>query len=256
MRYDSLVTCHLSLVMSQNTNNEPDYGIATRYVTFKGSAANGEEAPDLEGRLSLISDGALHPGAVLLHANPAGGGHMDMRVVLAIEAALARDGIATLRYNFRGVGSSGGRISSAGDRRLVAPEGEAETADVGAALDFLGMQEGVDGRKLALVGHSFGARIALAYLASHADDRVQAVACVGLAVAWRDLSHLGQWERPKLFVTGERDDFCPPDKLEEFVAGLPEPSTQVVLKNTGHFFEGREDDLAAVVGEFLSRVLL
>ena len=63
--------------------------------------------------------------------------------------------------------------------------------------------------------------------------------------------YLGQWPHPKLFVTGENDDFSPPDKLAEFVATLPEPKTQVTLRKTGHFFEGREHDLAAVVDEFL-----
>jgi alpha/beta superfamily hydrolase len=79
--------------------------------------------------------------------------------------------------------------------------------------------------------------------------------CIGLPVAWRDLSDYGQWSNPKLFVTGEKDDFCPPERLAEFVAGLPEPATIVTLRNTGHFFEGREDDLAVTVGTFLRQVL-
>lgn len=204
----------------------------------------------------MIPGGELHAGVVLCHANPAAGGNMDMALMLALEQALAELGIATLRYNSRGVGASTGTVSTSGDKRLVAPEGEAETEDVGAALDFLAMQEGVDNRRLALAGHSFGARIALAYLAAHPDDdRIQAVACVGLPVAWRDLSYLGKWPRPKLFVAGEQDDFCPPEQLERFVADLPQPSTIAVLKRTGHFFEGRERDLAGIVAGFMAQVL-
>src|SRR5207247_8802523 len=109
-----------------------------------------------------------------------------------------------------GVGGSAGGGSTSGDRRLGAAEGEAEAEDMGAALAFLGMQEGVDDRRLALVGHSFGARISLAYLAAHPeDDRVRGVACMGLPVAWRNLSYLGRWSRPKLLVAGEVVDFCP-----------------------------------------------
>ena len=125
---------------------------------------------------------------------------MDMELMVALEEALVEAGFATLRYNSRGVGGSGGAISQVqgslqGDaKKLVVPEGEAEMLDVGAALRFLGGQSGVNGEKLALVGHSFGARITLAYLAAHPEERsVAAVACIGLAVAWRDLSYLGQW---------------------------------------------------------------
>lgn len=227
-----------------------------RHVLFAGSAVEGEEEPQLEGRLHTITDGAMHPGAVLLHANPAGGGSMDMRIMQGIEAALAESGVATLRYNSRGIGESTGQVSNAGEKRLVAPEGAPETADVAKALDFLGMQDGVDGHRLALVGHSFGARIALAYLASQPnDERVRAVVCIGLAVGWRDMSHLGQWPHPKLFVAGERDDFCPPDKLEEYTATLPEPTTLKILKETGHFFEGKEDELGEIVAGFVLREL-
>ena len=238
------------------TQDTPHTGPASRHVLFAGSAVGGQEAPMLEGRLYVPADGMLHPGVVLLHANPAGGGNMDMRVMRALEEALIVGGFATLRYNSRGVGGSTGTISRTQGARLVTPEGEPETEDVGAALAFLGMQDGVDDNRLALVGHSFGARIALAYLAKHLDEPgVQAVVCVGLPVGWRDLSHLGRWPRPKLFVTGERDDFCPPEALVEFVSGLPEPSNVVILKNTGHFFEGRERDLAAVVAAFLGQTL-
>ncbi len=181
---------------------------------------------------------------------------MDMKLMLAIESVLAEQGIATLRYNSRGIGNSDGSVSQAPGKTLVAPEGTAETSDIGAALAFLGMQEGIDASRLALVGHSFGARIILAFLASKLEEaEIRAIVCIGLPVAWRDLSDYGQWPHPKLFVTGEKDDFCPPERLAEFVAGLPEPSTMVTLRNTGHFFEGREEDLADTVSTFLQQVL-
>ena len=226
----------------------------TRHVTFQGSATNGE-APRLEGVLQFPQDGSLHPGVVLLHANPAAGGNMDMKLMQAIEAELAAAGFATLRYNSRGVGSSQGTVSRVEGNRLVAPEGEPEVGDIGAALDFLGGQEAVDENRLALVGHSFGSRISLAYVANHQDDRVQAIVCIGLPVAWRDLSHLGQWPRPRFFITAEFDDFSPPDELAAFVAKLPEPTNVLILKGTGHFFEDRERDLAMSVRAFLRQVL-
>ncbi|MDQ3707012.1 MAG: alpha/beta fold hydrolase [Chloroflexota bacterium] len=243
------------------TNSQDDYqysppaGGLTRHITFQGRETAEGEAPTLEGVLHLAQDGMLHPGVVLLHANPAAGGNMDMNVMQALEVELASAGIATLRYNSRGVGNSTGTVSRSGGKRLVAPEGEAEVGDIGAALDFLAGQDAVDSTRLALVGHSFGARISLAYVAARDDERVKAITCIGLPVAWRDLSYLGHWPRPRLFVTGELDDFCPPDDLARYVEGLPEPKTLLTLKNTGHFFEGRERDLAMSVATFLHHVL-
>ncbi|MEO8286452.1 MAG: alpha/beta fold hydrolase [Chloroflexota bacterium] len=246
----------MDIETEDNTPGEEQTEHLTRHIAFNGRALQDMEAPRLEGRLQVPSDGALHPGVVLCHANPAAGGTMDMKVMLALEAALSRAGIATLRYNSRGVGESTGSISRSGDRKLVAPEGAPETEDVGAALDFLAMQSGVDPHRLALAGHSFGSRISLAYIATHVEEtRLHAVVCIGLPVAWRSLDYLGQWPRPKLFVTAERDDFSPPEQLVEFVATLPEPKTLVILKRTGHFFEGREHDLAAVVAGFLKPIL-
>lgn len=229
---------------------------ATGSEVFIGGAAwDGVPAPQLQGRLQLPEGKEAYPGVVLLHANPRAGGNMDMGVMGAIETALGRRGMASLRYNSRGIGRSSGEMSGASNRRLVAPEGGAETADIEAALDFLAAQPGVDNGRMALVGHSFGARIALAYLNLRPQDqRIMAVACVGLAVGWGDLTHLGQWAGPKLFVTGERDDFCPPAELDKYVSGLPAPANQVVLKNTGHFFEGREAELGTVIAEFIARV--
>ncbi len=227
----------------------------SRPVAFSGWAADGEETPMLEGRLHVPDDGLLYTGVVLCHGNPAAQGHMDLKLMIALEKALVDAGFATLRYNSRGVRGSGGTVSKGHDKKLVAPEGTPETEDVGAALRFLAAQDGVNGHKMALVGHSFGARAALAFLAAYPDEpHVSAAVCIGLAVGWRDLSHLGRWPHPKLFVTGERDDFCPPEELRKYVHTLPEPSTTVIVKETGHFFEGREPELGKLVAGFLRQV--
>jgi alpha/beta superfamily hydrolase len=49
--------------------------------------------------------------------------------------------------------------------------------------------------------------------------------------------------KPKLFVSGDRDQFGPRTKLERLVNGLPEPKKLVIVEGADHFFEGRLREL-------------
>ena len=62
--------------------------------------------PDLEAALAM-PPGATG-GVVVCHPHPQYGGDMDNPVVVTAARAAARAGLATLRFNFRGVGASAG----------------------------------------------------------------------------------------------------------------------------------------------------
>ncbi len=87
-------------------------------------------------------------GVVLAHPHPTYGGNMHASVTHALFETLPRHGIATLRFNFRGVGSSGGEHDL----------GLGERLDIVAAIELLSMF--VDG-PLVLSGYSFGADVSL-----------------------------------------------------------------------------------------------
>jgi len=53
--------------------------------------------------------------------------------------------------------------------------------------------------------------------------------------------------KPKLFVSGARDQFAPRGKLEALVASLPEPKQLVVIEGGDHFFEGRLRELREAI---------
>ena len=77
----------------------------------------------------------------------------DLNIANAIAAALASDGIASLRYDKRGTGESGGEYLRTGF--------EEETDDAAIALEALRHTPGVDGGRLTVIGHSVGATIAI-----------------------------------------------------------------------------------------------
>jgi alpha/beta superfamily hydrolase len=169
-----------------------------------------------------------------------GGGTMHNPVVTAITRALASRGIMTLRFNFRGVGKSGGRHEG----------GRGEQADVAGALDWLLERPGVDPWRVASVGYSFGAGVVLAEAAS--DPRVTALVAVGLVADQVDADALQSFTRPKLFITGETDDLAPPGPLRRLVAGLPPEKQTEIVPAVGHFWRGKEEELGAKVAAFLS----
>jgi len=54
-----------------------------------------------------------------------------------------------------------------------------------------------------------------------------------------DLNFLQSCHKPKLFVSGSRDQFGARAKLEAIVNSLPEPKKLVIIESADHFFEGR-----------------
>lgn len=184
----------------------------------------------LEGRLA-VPDGATD-GVVLCHPHPQYGGDMDNLVVVAVAKALRAAGIATLRFNFRGVGASEGSFDG----------GRGERDDARAALTLLRTHLGV--RSPALVGYSFGALIALAV----ADDAMR------LAVIAPPLAVGGTVVTPAaatLVVAGDQDPFCPLSALTELTAAWPKTRI-VVLDGADHFFAGYASRAGAEIAAFLS----
>ncbi len=226
-----------------------------RPVEFASSAAGDEPPVLLEGRIAGFSEGDRHPALLLHHPNPSGGGSMDSKILRAVADALYTQGVGSLRYNSRGVGRSGGQY------RLVPEsegwvEGSRESEDVGAALHHLAAQPWVDSTRLALVGFSFGARMVLSYLRRHPTDaRVRAAVLIGFPVAAWDLTHLGYWFGPKLFITADGDTYSPPAKLLPFVDRLPPPKTVQVIADSTHFLPGREAEAGQLAAAFLAPLL-
>ena len=63
---------------------------------------------DLSLEALLAIPDAPSAGVVICHPHPLYGGDMDNPVVVRVQEVCADLGVATLRFNFRGVGGSGG----------------------------------------------------------------------------------------------------------------------------------------------------
>jgi alpha/beta superfamily hydrolase len=173
----------------------------------------------LDGIYAPGGDGS-HRGAVIAPPHPLYGGSMDSPVVNQMAHACARAGLATLRFDWRGVGGSAGT-----------PSGESAHADedYGAALEHLA--ETVKG-PLCACGYSFGAAAALR--AAGRFPRVREAILVAPPPSLIDAGALGDARRA-LVVAGEEDGVASPDALRALVAEARNTSF-VIVPEADHFF--------------------
>ncbi|HEU4403099.1 MAG TPA: alpha/beta fold hydrolase [Candidatus Polarisedimenticolia bacterium] len=192
------------------------------------------------GRLEcLLKHPAVLPpqgaAAVLCHPHPLFGGTMHNKVVHAAAEALARLSLPVLRFNFRGVGGSGGTHDA----------GRGEQDDLVVVLDHLA--ERFPGHPLLAAGYSFGAHVALSV--GCRDPRVAALIGIGTPVGIASFGFLKKCRKPLALIQGEEDRFGPLGMLLTLAAALPGGAQVLAIKGAGHGFAGHLDELAARVAQ-------
>jgi alpha/beta superfamily hydrolase len=175
--------------------------------------------------------------AVILHPHPLYGGTLHNKVVHMLARALNDLGIATVRFNFRGVGASTGRFAN----------GIGETEDVQAVIEWVRAQ--APQAPLWLAGFSFGAYVALRAAASSNPDGLITVAP---AVHLYDFSAVALPRCPWLLIQGEADEVVPVESVRQWLAGIQVAPEAHFLPGVGHFFHQRLADLQAVVRGFVA----
>lgn len=195
-----------------------------RHVDLYGSA----------GRLEAIYRELQDPAgiAVVCHPHPLGGGTLHNKVVFRAARGLEAANIATLRFNFRGVGTSGGKHD----------EGEGEVEDVNAAIEWAKRKH--PGKKLVVGGFSFGAWVSSRAACERPD--VDAVFLIGTPVNKYDFGYLRHCEKPMLFLHGTQDEHGDVAKLEKLVPQVRNAES-VIITGADHFFtkqlEGLEETM-------------
>lgn len=187
----------------------------------------------LEALVDLPAPKDARPAvAVICHPHPGHGGSMHNKVVTIIERALRELGVATVRFNFRGVGESQGSFD----------EGRGETLDLLAVAEWV--QRVRPEAELWLAGFSFGAYVALLG-ARHLPVR-QMVSIAPPAGRW-DFSAVLAPACPWLVVQGEDDDVVDPVAVKRWAESLPDKPNLVMMPETGHFFHRRLMDLRGAI---------
>ncbi len=175
--------------------------------------------------------------AVFAHPHPLYGGTLHSSVVYRAAQALTRSGYGTLRFNFRGVGSSAGTHDG----------GRGETDDFRAAL---AEAERIGGLPIVAGGFSFGSAVALRAIAG--DSRVAAYVGIALPLATSSGDGVPAPTVPALFVVGSRDT----SRAAGAACGPSRRAGESSSRSEGadHFFEGQLPALEAAIEGFLARI--
>jgi hypothetical protein len=194
----------------------------------------------LEGVWHFPDGSGPFPAVIVCHPHSLYGGSMSSNVIFYICQALAQQSIAALRFNFRGVGKSGGVFGG----------GVAEQDDVKAALTFVLSTPNIDQKRIGLTGYSFGAGVALPVAIQ--DKRISMLALVSPALLDSGWEQLKGYAKPKFIIMGENDFVIPQRQLWQLVEDIPEPKQSQIIPRADHFWTGFEEEVAQRVTRFFA----
>jgi len=183
----------------------------------------------IEGRLA---EGDRQTGVVVSHPHPLYGGDMHNNVVAAVCRSYQKLGATTLRFNFRGVGSSQGNYA----------DGIGEQEDIRAAVAYLA---DIGTRRIDLAGYSFGAWVNA--LAVNDGLKVDNMIMVSPPVAFIDFKSITDLSSLKLIITGNRDEIAPADMVEKLYPAWNSQARFEAIDGADHFYGGYEDRLEKIL---------
>jgi hypothetical protein len=196
----------------------------------------------LEALLNAGSPDAKY-AALVTHPHPLFGGTMHNKVVYHAAKALGSFGFPVLRFNFRGAGLSHG-----------SHHGKDEIEDVRASLEWLFNEFHLP---VVFAGFSFGAATGLR--ACCPEPRVPFLISLGTPVAAEGRSYqykfLAECTKPKLFASGDRDQYGPVGELERVVGNAAEPKKLVIVPGADHFFAGQLPAMRAAIESWVAEQL-
>lgn len=202
----------------------------TRHALWPGQAGTVEVSID-EPSIPLIGL------AVIAHPHPLFGGTKDNKVVQTLARAFLQMGYITVRFNFRGVGQSGGQHDN----------GHGEAVDMAALVQQARAEllpAHLHQTPVAMAGFSFGA-----FVATHAAAQLREAAfpvgqlvLVGAAASRFSLADV---PNDTLVIHGEADDTVPLKAVLDWAAS--QDLSVMVMPGVEHFFHGKLPQLKSLV---------
>lgn len=161
-------------------------------------------------------------GVIIVHPHSLYGGNMLNSIVASVHFACLQHGISTLRFNFRGVGKSGGSYEN----------GIGEQQDILAAVEFM-KQQGIS--MISLVGYSFGAWV-IAHTPFKEKD-IHSIVMISPPVAFMPFQPI-PLPPLRLVISGSLDDIAPVKEIEKFIPIWNKNAYFYIVYGADHFYSG------------------
>lgn len=180
----------------------------------------------LEIAIAAPQTQAVKAIALICHPHPLHGGSMQNKVVTTLERAFRELDCLCVRFNFRGVGQSGGEYAN----------GIGEGADLAAVLAFVRTELAAQGADLPLwlAGFSFGS-----YVAASMANALNAARLLSIAPpvqSW-DFTAIAAPSMPWTIIQGDADEVVQAQAVYDFAENF-KPQPQLVKMSATHFFHG------------------
>ena len=187
---------------------------------------------------ALVSDSGGGSWVILCHPHPIYGGSMFDAVLDTVEQALTPMNLRTLRFNFRGVGSSEGEHD----------HGEGEVNDLLAVVEWL--CEAKNPSIVSVAGYSFGSVVASRGVANN--DSVSRVVLV--APPTSSMALATDLKLPVRIIVGDADPFVDLPQLQQWQHDQNDAEI-VTISGADHFFGGQHQALQSATSAIFSEAL-
>lgn len=186
----------------------------------------------LEAVLNAGEGEGLPHVAIVCHPHSLHGGSLSNKVVTTVARTFNQLGIATVRFNFRGVGESEGNYD----------QGIGETDDLLAVIDWVVAHSSKV--SLSLAGFSFGSFVAARAAGRRQVKQLISIAPpVGKLIMDSDTAYdfvgLTRPSCPWLVIQGTEDEVVTAQTVFDWAANMDEPPDVISIEGASHFFHGR-----------------
>ena len=196
------------------------------------------------GQLEIMTSSSETPRnppaiAVICHPHPLFGGTLHNKVVYTLARCFNGLGLATVRFNFRGVGLSQGEYA----------QGNGESDDLLAVLAWL--REHCPESDLWLAGFSFGA-----YIAARVAKiwPIKQLVCVAPPIENFPFKALPPFPCPWIVIQGDEDEVVSPTAVFSWLNSLAHPPEIIRIQGASHFFHGKLIELRDCLNTTLNKI--